>query len=121
MRDYIVEQSTGELIRNTFSIYFSNFLPLYLIYLIPVFPFVLISEYGQETADRMLVLTGEIMKILISVFTVSAMTIAISDICLGNNPSFFHAYRSIFNKNLLNYVLAWLLVMVITFVGSLLF
>jgi hypothetical protein len=121
MRDYIVEQSAGELLRNNFTIYFNNFLPLFFIYFVPIFPFQMMSMHGQLTGDATLYLIGQLIVLSISVFTVSAMTIAISAVCLGNKPRFSHAYQAIFNKNLINYVLTSLLVTITIVVGFLLF
>src|SRR5207244_7612398 len=121
MRDYIAEQSIGEIIRNTFEVYFSNFLPIFLIYFVPVFPFKIMLLYGELTDKIALSITGNIINGFIVFFSISAITIAVSDICVGNKPSFFRAYRAIFDKKLVgSIILAGLLQMVIIVIGLLL-
>src|SRR5262249_8611495 len=118
MRDYIIEQSAGELLRNNFEIYFKNFFPFFLIYFIPVFPFQMMSMHGQLTSDTTLKWTGMIIAFFVSIFTGAAITLAVSDACLSHRPSFVRSYQAVFKRSLwINYVLTMLLVGIIVGIG----
>jgi hypothetical protein len=134
-RDYVREQSVGEIIRNTFDIYknfFSNiFLPCLLII---GFPTILWSYLGvhlfdwREEPDNSihsfaLSFTGATDSIHLSIFLFTTMlataviTVVVSEICLGKYPKFGEAiglispkrWGKLFVTNILYYLLAGLL------------
>jgi len=91
--EYVSEQTVSSIIRHTFTIFFKNFGRLFLVYFIPLFPFALIRVHGEHTGNEMLSLIGSIGYLLVSLLAAAGLTVAVSDICVGNRPSVIRSYR----------------------------
>lgn len=95
MSIYLREQSAGEILRGTVSIYFRNFLPLFGMYFLPTFPVVLVPMslqlgcYGAFLAELGIWL-------LVTPFAAAVLTVGVSDICIGNRPSLLRSLRRVF-------------------------
>src|SRR5438445_7714901 len=93
MPDYVREQSVGELLRNGMSIYRRHFLAVFATYFVVCFP--LAWLYMEASARRSInagVALFFLNLLVISVAT-GALTILVSDICLGNSVSVGRAYK----------------------------
>lgn len=96
MADYISERTAGRIIGDGFRVYFGNFLTLFLIYVVPVAPFVVLGAIAQSGQDLSLIIIATVIQLLVGLFSVGAMTVAVSDICLGNQPNFARSYAAVF-------------------------
>jgi hypothetical protein len=90
---YVAEQTAGSIIRNTFAIFFRNFVPLFLVYFIPLFPFALLQLHGVHTDNAVLRTIGGTGYWLVSILAAAGLTVAVSDICIGNRPSVLRSFR----------------------------
>jgi magnesium-transporting ATPase (P-type) len=113
---YIKESSVGELIGDTFRIYAKNLLPLFLICLLPMAPFEILKAIGVAAGSQALVGIAALLSAAASVFVYGAVTVAVSDICLGNPPTLKRSYSAI-GRVLGKYLVAYLLIVVIIGVG----
>ena len=92
MTNYVTEQSAGDIVKNTFEIYRTNLRTLCLIYLVPVIPFSIVSIMASSSDSIGLILFTTILEVVIGYFALGAMTVAISDVCIGHHPSFTRSY-----------------------------
>lgn len=103
--NYLVEHSVGSIIRGAFEIYFRNFTTLFLIFVLPVVPVAVLQGEAQVAAQQTgavgLLLFSALLTLVVSLFAYAAITVAVSDICLGNRPSFQRAYRKVLGKLIL--------------------
>jgi len=98
MSNYVQQQNAGDIIRNAFAIYGKAFGVILLTFILPVFPF-LILQLAPETAhDKTLYSVGFLVSLGLSFFALGAITIAVSDICLGNKPSVVRSYKKLFGS-----------------------
>jgi hypothetical protein len=95
MASYIREQTLGRIVSGAFGIYGKNFLALYLTYFIPVLPFTILSAIGASNHDEVVVGVASLLGLFATFFSIGAVTIAVSDICLGNRPSVTRSWQLI--------------------------
>jgi len=120
MPNYLRQQSVGDLIRNALSIYGRGFGVIFLTYFLPVFPVTLCVTEAQTAGAKGLYLLGTFVSVLVSLIACGAITISISDMCLGNKPSVARSYGKIFGKMLGKLFVANLLQMLFVFIGLIL-
>ncbi len=93
--NYVREQTVGEIIRGTFKIYFSHFGAFFVSVLLMI-PFLIFTNilYAQESY----VLIGfvYIVAVVVVGFFYAAITVIVSEICLGYKPSVARAYKRVF-------------------------
>lgn len=120
MSTYLTEHSVGGIVRATFAIYGKHFVTLILVYTVPVLPFTVL--YQEALANEMLVLmlVAMLAMLLASLIGSAAITVAVSDICLGNRPSVGRSLRKAFGKLIGRLLVVGLLQMVILLAGLLL-
>jgi hypothetical protein len=99
-RAFIAEQSVGSLLRNTVALYRSNFRALALAYALPTFPVLLLQQVAQANQNTGLFVATALVGTVVSFFAVGALTVIISDICLGNVPRVSRAYARILKGGL---------------------
>ena len=88
--NYLQDQTLNSVIRNTFSIYRRHFIVVVGVLVLPVIPMVLfISVLDNGSAIQIATL---VLIQLWSIFAVAPITIAVSDICLGNAPDIMRCY-----------------------------
>jgi hypothetical protein len=95
---YLQTYTVGSIIRNSWSIYFHNWLTLLLISVIPQAA-VLIVDALIKTAgepETLVVVIIVVLQLLASMFVSFPATVAVSEICLGIKPSVGRAYRRAF-------------------------
>lgn len=94
----LIEHTLGTILRGAFKLYFHHFRALFLIYVLPVVPVALIQSEAQISGDWTLIIISLLLSLTVSYFAYGAMTVAVSDICLGGAPSFRRSYAKIFSK-----------------------
>jgi uncharacterized protein UPF0259/glycerophosphoryl diester phosphodiesterase family protein len=92
---YVTEQSAGDIVSNTFEIYRGNFIALSAIYFVPVAGFGLLSLHATLTGGTSFIVVAGFLWFFSTVFVQGAMAIAVSDICIGNQPSFVRSYETV--------------------------
>jgi hypothetical protein len=95
METFLREHSVGSIIRSSFRIFSKHYPILFVVYTLPTFPAVVLQQEAQHAGNIELMLVGVFFNILLGFFAFAAITVAISDICLGDRPSVIRAYRRI--------------------------
>ena len=93
MRDYVREHTFGGFIRSVFGIYFGNFPVFFVIYLIPLVPLGWLASHASLVGEVELSAVASLLNLLVAIFVSAAMTVAVSDVCLGNRPGVLRSYR----------------------------
>ncbi len=96
MGNYVQQQSVGDIIRNTFAIYGKGFVVIFLSYFLPLLPFGICANEAQAGQAAGLYLLIVLCSLPVSLAATAAITISVSDICLGNVPSLARAYKKVF-------------------------
>jgi hypothetical protein len=96
MANYVREQSVGDLVRNTFAIFGKGLGVILLTYLLPMLPFMIWQVEAQAAKAIALWLIGIFFGTIASLLAFGAITISVSDICLGNAPSLVRSYNKVF-------------------------
>jgi hypothetical protein len=97
MPNYLRQQTVGEVLRNAAEIYGRNFGVIFVTYFLPVFPFGVWQNEAQVAKAWGWVWLAFTSSMVASCIAWGAITIAVSDICLGNKPSIARSYRKIFS------------------------
>jgi hypothetical protein len=90
---YLREHSIGSILRSSFQIYRENFRTLFLIYTLPILPFLIAQQEAQAAGATSLGALVGFLSIFVSLFAFAAITVAISDTCLGERPTVMRSYR----------------------------
>lgn len=97
MSNYLRAQSAGEILRSTIRIYRRHFIALCCIYLLPVLPFhvlkVILLAQDAKPEYFYLLLIG--LWLFVTPFSAAALTVGVSDICVGNRPSVARSLRRV--------------------------
>jgi len=96
MADYISERTAGQIIGDSLRIYLKHLPVIFVIYGLPIFPFTIIEAAAVAERDEITELVAVVIEMVISIFTIGAVTFAVSDICLGNKPSIKRSYGALF-------------------------
>ena len=89
-RTLLGEQTAGSLIRNVWAVYRRHFLRIGLIFVLPVYPLVALG---------VLVSSGFLLAFEVLVYVAwGALTIAVSDVCLGTVPSVRRSYSQVLRR-----------------------
>jgi len=120
MANYVQQQSVGDVLRNTFSIYGRGFGVIFLTYFLPLFPVMLWQTEARAAGAMGLFWLGVFVSIFASVFAFGAITIAVSDLVLGNKPSVARSYGKILGNMFGRLFVASLLQTLFIFIGLIL-
>ena len=96
MVNYIRQQSVGDVLRNMFAIYRKGFGVIFLTYLLPIVPFSIWQTEAYAAHAKGLWLIGFFFGTMVRLLAFGAITICVSDICLGNAPSLARSYKKVF-------------------------
>lgn len=100
-RAFISEQTAGSLLRNALGLYRSNFRPLFLTYVLPTYPVLVLQMLTQVAPEPgALFVVFAMLGWFVSFFATSALTVTVSDICLGNEPTLRRAYGKLLKGRL---------------------
>lgn len=108
MRYFLRQQSTGEILRTTFDIYRRHFFVLVLIYMAPILPFQLWDIFLRQTTGRTFNVATYVV-LAVANLPFMAITVAISEIALGNRPSVARAYSRVFDRRFVPILVTYLL------------
>ena len=97
MPNYLRPQSVGEVLRNAVEIYGRNFGVIFVTYFLPAFPIGVWQKEALVAKAWGWFWLALICFIVASCIAWGAITIAVSDICLGNKPSVARSYQKIFS------------------------
>jgi hypothetical protein len=89
---FVREHSVGSLLRSTWTLYRSNFSPLFLCYFLPTFTVAVLEQLGAVYEITGLSAVAVPLNLLLAFLATGAVTVTISDICLGNTPSLRRSY-----------------------------
>ena len=93
----LIEHTVGSIVRQVFGLFFQNFKVLFLISL-PLVPLRYLELHGEHAGSALLRTAGLAGYALASFLTWMAVTVAVSDACVGNRPSVARAYRRAFGR-----------------------
>jgi hypothetical protein len=96
--NYLVEQTVSSIISGAFKIYFRHFGTLFPIYILPAVPLAMIQTEAQLSGNRAFLILSVLMSLTVIYFIYGATTVAVSDVCLGNTPSFKRSYAKVLGK-----------------------
>lgn len=120
MQSYIREHTVGGIISGSFRIYFQNFLTFAIAFLLPVLlPNILQSVAIHENIPGLLIVAIP-LGLIASLIAVAAMTLLISDLCLGHKPSIIRVYKRVFGTLILKLLWTNVLQMLAVMVGLIL-
>ena len=97
-QNYLIEHTAGSIIRSAFKIYVRHFGTMFLIYILPIIPVMVIQQEASRSGSLVLIILGFLLTFVVSLFTSAAITVAVSDICIGNVPSLKRSYTKILGK-----------------------
>ncbi|MGB8899895.1 MAG: hypothetical protein WCC90_12005 [Methylocella sp.] len=117
---YVRQYTAGSILRNTFQIYWRNFSTILLTYALPVFPFALLTREALSVEQPALVVIGFVLQVTVGVFAYGAITVSVSDLCLGHSPNWLRSYRRLFSKLVWRYLETSLLMSIIILIGIIL-
>jgi hypothetical protein len=86
------------MLRNAAEIYFRNFGVIFLTFFLPVFPFNVWQNETQVAKAWAWLLIASGCSLIAACLAWGALTIAVSDVCLGNKPSIARSYQKIFGR-----------------------
>lgn len=109
MSNYLRPQTVGEVLRSAAEIYFRNFGVIFLTFFLPVFPFSVWQNEAQVAKAWGWLCVASGCSLIAACLAWGAMTIAVSDICLGNKPSIARSYQKIFGRAFARLLVASLL------------
>lgn len=98
MSHYLRELSFGEIVRACFEIYRHHFFTIFIIYFLPAFPFALMQEIAMQEGELAVFFFFLILGMVFVSLAYAALAVTVSDVCLGNKPSFFRSYRYVFGS-----------------------
>jgi hypothetical protein len=119
MADYISERTAGQIIGDSIRLYLRHLPVIFVIYGLPIFPFIVIEAATAAGRDETTNLIALVVEMVISMFTIGAVTFAVSDICLGNKPSVKRSYGALF-RVFWAYLGTYLLYVAATMIGMML-
>jgi hypothetical protein len=99
-RNYLVEYTVGSIFRHAFKIYFGHFGTLFLMYVLPGLPAMVIQQEAQKSGNAILRILTLLLALIVGGFTYAATTIAVSDVCIGNAPSIKRSYDKILGNTM---------------------
>lgn len=116
MAELITERTAGRIIKDGIKIYAQNFRAIALISALPVVPFLILSAWASSQSDDTMFAVSGILEAVVGIFTTGAVTVAVSDVCLGNRPSVSRSYAALL-RILWRYLGTYLVAASITIIG----
>lgn len=95
--NHVQASEFGGLVRRAFSLYFRNFPVLCGIYLLPTIPVGLWSGTFDESNEPFF-WTATAVDLFVEFFVSAALTLAVSEICVGNRPAVLATYGRLAEK-----------------------
>jgi len=95
---YVREMSVGEVLRNSVLIYRENFLPTFLVYLLPNLPGTILIALGLLHKSFALLVPGYVLLFGGGLISYIAVTFVVSDACVGNLPDVKRSFARTFGS-----------------------
>lgn len=95
MANYVREHSFGSILKSTVSVYRKGFLTFFFTYSFPVLPILVVQQEAQLRELTVLFWFCFVAGTIVGVFAYGASVVSVSDICLGNKPSFVRSYSKV--------------------------
>lgn len=95
MQSYIREHTVGGIVSGSFRIYFQNFMTIIVAFFLPVLPFNLLQVVAMSENETGLLIFSGLMSMVASLFAIAAITLIISDLCLGHSASIIRVYKRV--------------------------
>ena len=96
MQSYIREHTVGGIISGSFRIYFQNFLIFAIAFLLPVLPPNILQAVAIHEKMPGLLIVAVLLGLIAGSIAVAAITLLISDLCLGHKASIIRVYKRVF-------------------------
>lgn len=96
--NYVRMFSTGDILRSSLKIYWSNFKTFWIIAALPLLPVAFLQTMAESTGHMWVVITVQLLATLAGLVITAAATVAVSDICLRQEPSVGRSYRLAFSE-----------------------
>ena len=113
---YVREHTARGLLGNTFLVYWRNWRVLILIVVFPTFPFSFWDSYIVASGGPMLNIAS-IISPFVDILPALAVTVAVSDICLGGTPGVLRSYKRAFSRDVLPLVLTYVALVAVIVLG----
>ena len=97
---FVHEQTVASLFGDAWSVFSTNFWTIVLCYSVAILPVQVAFVIAALAGRPVLTIALEAIAVFLSFIPFAATTIAISDVCLGNQPSIKRAYGKIFRGEL---------------------
>lgn len=117
MTSYVREQSVGSIFRTSFKIYKNNFIALILHYFLLVFPFTLLDQWAKLHRSPGIEASASLFSAFAAMLAFPFITVAVSEICLGNKASVKHSWQRVRSKSMSGFIKTYLLITLILIVG----
>lgn len=118
---YVRQYTAGSILRNTFQIYWRHFSTIFLTYALPLVPCALLTQEALIAEQRTLFVIGLVLQTIVGLFAYGAITVSISDLCLGHRPNLLRSYRRLFSRLFWKYLYTILLQLLVVLLGLILF
>lgn len=116
MADYISERTGGQIIGDSLRLYLNNLPVIFAVYVLPLLPVIFLESVAMSAGDLDTYLIIALIEAVITIFTLGAVTVAVSDICLGNKAGLVRSYAALF-RVFWAYLGVYLLYLLATLVG----
>ena len=117
MNSYLRQLSIGEIFRGCFTIYRHHFFIIAALYFLPLFPFEYLKLELLKQGEMNSYWLAYIISLLPSSLAYAAITVALSDICLGNRPRIMRSYKYVFGPIIWKLLATNLLQIVVMLIG----
>jgi hypothetical protein len=95
VESYVREHSAGSILRSSVEIYSRHFVTILLIYSLPTLPTVIAQQEAEVAGHEWLHFAAILLNLFTGLVALGAITVATSDICLGERPGVFRSYRAL--------------------------
>jgi hypothetical protein len=93
MANYVRELSIADILRGTVAIYVTHFRTILLTFSLPVFPAAALQEVAKVEGLKSVAAVAGFLVLVLQFIAQGALTITVSDVCLGHKPSTKRSYQ----------------------------
>lgn len=95
MTNLICERPIFQLLTDSVRLYRDNFLVFFQISVLPLLPFTIVDFFSTVYGHNDIILVSYLCQFLVAAFTTGALSIAVSNTCLNNIPTFKRSFSSV--------------------------
>ena len=104
---FLRPQTLASILRNTARIYLQNWATICLIYVLPLFPLGMLRITATAYGHIGLATTFNLLQSFGYVLVGAALTVAVSDICIGRKPSLRRAFGAGSQTGIWSVLISW--------------